>query len=85
MFNLNIRKLQVTEVTLAYTYKALSDHHIYLEGTLLKPNMVTPGQQAKTKASPEQIGLATVTALRRAVPMAVPGLFLFYTIIQNHF
>ena len=64
---------KVTEVTLAYTYKALSDHHIYLEGTLLKPNMVTPGQQAKTKASPEQIGLATVTALRRAVPMAVPG------------
>ncbi len=49
---------KITEVVLAYTYKcvcvcvwvihpgfrALSDHHVYLEGTLLKPNMVTPGQ-----------------------------------------
>ena len=24
--------------------QALSDHHVYLEGSLLKPNMVTPGQ-----------------------------------------
>ncbi|KAI3418918.1 Fructose-bisphosphate aldolase 2 [Globodera pallida] len=62
----------VTELTLAYTYKALADHHVYLEGTLLKPNMVTPGKD-HSKASPEQIGLATVTALRRAVPCAVPG------------
>jgi fructose-bisphosphate aldolase class I len=33
----------VTEKVLAATYKALSEHHIFLEGTLLKPNMVTPG------------------------------------------
>jgi fructose-bisphosphate aldolase class I len=64
----------VTEETLAYTYKALADHHVYLEGTLLKPNMVTPGQQATKRASPEEIGLATVTALRRRVPAAVPGI-----------
>ncbi|KAG3263994.1 hypothetical protein H1C71_000282 [Ictidomys tridecemlineatus] len=35
----------VTEKVLAAVYKALSDHHIYLEGTLLKPNMVTPGHE----------------------------------------
>jgi fructose-bisphosphate aldolase class 1 len=64
---------KVTEMTLAYVYKALADHHIYLEGTLLKPNMVTPGQSA-TKATSEEIGLATITALRRGVPIAVPGL-----------
>jgi fructose-bisphosphate aldolase class I len=58
---------------LAYTYYALAVHHIYLEGTLLKPNMVTPGISCKNRANPEQIGLATVTALRRAVPIAVPG------------
>jgi fructose-bisphosphate aldolase, class I len=34
---------RVTEKVLAATYKALSDHHIFLEGTLLKPNMVTAG------------------------------------------
>ncbi|KAL0197305.1 hypothetical protein M9458_005845, partial [Cirrhinus mrigala] len=33
----------VTEKVLAAVYKALSDHHVYLEGTLLKPNMVTAG------------------------------------------
>ncbi|XP_005431338.1 fructose-bisphosphate aldolase B [Geospiza fortis] len=31
----------VTEKVLAAVYKALNDHHVYLEGTLLKPNMVT--------------------------------------------
>lgn len=64
---------RVTEEVLAFVYKALADHHVYLEGTLLKPNMVTPGQSAKTKATPEQVGEATVTALRRTVPSAVPG------------
>uniref|UniRef100_A0A8C2TLZ0 Fructose-bisphosphate aldolase n=1 Tax=Coturnix japonica TaxID=93934 RepID=A0A8C2TLZ0_COTJA len=63
----------VTEKVLAAVYKALSDHHIYLEGTLLKPNMVTPGHSCPTKYSPEEIAMATVTALRRTVPPAVPG------------
>jgi len=64
---------KVTEQTLAYTYKALADHHVFLEGTLLKPNMVTPGQSSPKKATPEEIGHATVVALRRGVPAAVPG------------
>lgn len=58
---------------LAAVYKSLSDHHIYLEGTLLKPNMVTPGHACPTKYSPEEIAMATVTALYRTVPPAVPG------------
>jgi fructose-bisphosphate aldolase, class I len=65
---------KVTENVLAAVYKALNDHHVFLEGTLLKPNMVTPGQSCTKKYSPEQIGLATVTALRRTVPAAVPGI-----------
>lgn len=68
---------KVTEVVLAAVYKALSDHHVYLEGTLLKPNMVTAGMQSKgTKPTPDQIAEATVTALRRTVPGAVPGKWL---------
>ncbi|KAF1617120.1 UNVERIFIED_CONTAM: Fructose-bisphosphate aldolase A, partial [Eudyptes pachyrhynchus] len=59
---------------LAAVYKALSDHHVYLEGTLLKPNMVTPGHACTKKYSPEEIAMATVTALRRTVPPAVPGI-----------
>ncbi|KAI5939937.1 Fructose-bisphosphate aldolase A [Manis javanica] len=64
----------VTEKVLAAVYKALSDHHIYLEGTLLKPNMVTPGHACTQKFSHEEIAMATVTALRRTVPPAVPGI-----------
>ncbi|KAK4878523.1 hypothetical protein RN001_011029 [Aquatica leii] len=65
---------KVSETVLAAVYKALNDHHVYLEGTLLKPNMVTQGQSFPTKCSPQEIGAATVTALQRTVPPAVPGI-----------
>ncbi|KAM4012045.1 fructose-bisphosphate aldolase A [Anomaloglossus baeobatrachus] len=64
----------VTEKVLAAVYKALSDHHVYLEGTLLKPNMVTPGHACSKKYSPEEVAMATVTALRRTVPPSVSGI-----------
>uniref|UniRef100_A0A2K5XZW6 Fructose-bisphosphate aldolase n=1 Tax=Mandrillus leucophaeus TaxID=9568 RepID=A0A2K5XZW6_MANLE len=59
---------------LAAVYKALNDHHVYLEGTLLKPNMVTAGHACTKKYTPEQVAMATVTALHRTVPAAVPGI-----------
>jgi len=57
----------------ASQYKALSDHHVYLEGTLLKPNMVTPGKDCPDRATAEQIAEATVTAFQRTIPPAMPG------------
>lgn len=63
----------ISEKVLAAVYKALSDHHVYLEGTLLKPNMVTAGHSCSHKYSNQEIAMATVTALRRTVPPAVPG------------
>jgi len=63
-----------TERVIAATYKALSDHHVMLEGTLLKPNMVRSGSDAKMQATPEEIGLATVRVLQHTVPCAVPGI-----------
>ena len=36
----------VTETVLAAVYKALNDHHVLLQGTLLKPNIVTPGSDS---------------------------------------
>ncbi|KAH0555436.1 fructose-bisphosphate aldolase [Cotesia glomerata] len=65
---------QVTEEVLAAVYKALNDHHVYLEGTLLKPNMVTPGQSCPKRATPQEIASATVIALQRTVPPAVTGI-----------
>lgn len=64
-------------------HKALSDHHVYLEGTLLKPNMVTPGHACPIKYSPEEVAMATVTALRRTVPPAVPGTTLLSNLLLS--
>lgn len=65
--------MRVTEDVLSFVYKALADHHVYLEGTLLKPNMVTAGQSHSQKYSVEQNAVATVQTLQRTVPCAVPG------------
>jgi fructose-bisphosphate aldolase class I len=67
------RAQKVSEVVLAAVYKALSDHHVYLEGTVLKPSMVVPGRNSRVKSTPEDVGKATMTALLRTVPPAVAG------------
>jgi len=68
------RAAYVTEIVLAAVYKALNDHHILLEGSLLKPNMVTPGSESKQKVTSQDIAFFTVRTLRRTVPPAVPGI-----------
>jgi len=67
---------EVTEHVLAIVFKYLHDHKIFLEGALLKPNMVTPGHESEeyARTSPEEIGRATVTTLQRTVPPALPGI-----------
>merc|ERR1712029_1309885 len=54
--------------------KALSDHHVYLEGAVLKPNMVKNGLNGP-RASPEEIAQLTCDTLLRTVPAAMPGIF----------
>lgn len=61
-----------TERVQAAVVKALSDHHVLLEGILLKPNMVLAGTNA-TPATPEQVAQYTVRTLQRTLPAAVPG------------
>eukprot|EP00667_Euglena_gracilis_P023490 EG_transcript_26544 len=46
---------------------------VLLEGTLLKPNMVTPGVDSGIKATPEDIAYFTVRTFSRTVPAAVAG------------
>lgn len=64
----------VTERVLAAQFKALADNHVFLEGCLLKPNMVKNGLNG-TPATPEEIATLTITALKRTVPPALPGIF----------
>lgn len=63
----------VSERVQAAVVKALSDHHVMLEGCLLKPNMVRPGEKAPP-ATPEQVGKATVRVLQHTIPCALPGI-----------
>lgn len=65
--------MAASERVLAAVYKALSDHNVYLEGTLLKPNMVLPGVDCKKAYTPEKVAWATVTVFQRTLPVAVPG------------
>ena len=64
----------MTERVIAACYKSLSDHHVMLEGTLLKPNMVRSGSDAKVQANAAEIALATVRVLQHTTPCAVPGI-----------
>lgn len=62
----------VTERVLAATFKALADHHVLLEGCLLKPNMVTPGSEGP-RATNDEIAYLTVRTLQRTCPPALVG------------
>jgi fructose-bisphosphate aldolase class I len=63
-----------TEKVLVAQFAALKQHGVYLEGAVLKPNMVKNGLEGP-KAPTEQVAAATVTALLRTVPAANPGIF----------
>jgi fructose-bisphosphate aldolase class I len=65
---------EVTNAVLDSVFTHLFDARIYLEGMLLKPNMVIAGKKCAQQASAEQVAEATVRTLKRQVPSAVPGI-----------
>merc|ERR1719183_3166064 len=64
----------VTEKVLYEQFKALKLHNVYLEGAVLKPNMVKNGLKAPTEP-PATVASLTITTLKRTVPAAMPGIF----------
>jgi len=64
----------VTEKVLNAQFKALALHNVYLEGAVLKPNMVKNGLTGP-KAPAEKVAFYTNQALLRTVPAAMPGIF----------
>ncbi|XP_053208769.1 fructose-bisphosphate aldolase A-like [Panonychus citri] len=64
---------KVMEEIWSATFKALVDHHVHLEGVILKTNMVLPGRSSNEQVTAERAAIATVEALSRTVPPAVPG------------
>ncbi|MEX0694537.1 MAG: class I fructose-bisphosphate aldolase [Rhodospirillales bacterium] len=64
----------VTEEVLEAVFHELHLQEVYLEGTILKPNMVIAGKKCKTQAAPEDVAAKTIETLMRCVPAAVPGI-----------
>jgi fructose-bisphosphate aldolase class I len=63
----------VTEEVLRAVFEQLVRQGVVLEGMILKPNMVLPGSKCATPVSVDEVADATVGALLRTVPAAVPG------------
>merc|ERR1712224_384109 len=65
---------KMTEKVLVAQFEALKLHNVYLEGAVLKPNMVKNGINGP-KADTETVATLTVQTLMRTVPPAMPGIF----------
>jgi fructose-bisphosphate aldolase, class I len=64
----------VSEAVLRAVFSALYEMRVFLEGIVLKPNMVVPGLKSGHRASPAEVAAATVRLFKNAVPVAVPGI-----------
>ena len=65
---------EVTNVVLDRVFTHLFAARVFLEGMVLKPNMVISGKKCPQQASADQVAAATVRTLKRQVPSAVPGI-----------
>jgi len=71
----NINKCyEVTSRILKECYKELKLHNVNLKGTILKPNMILPGNKSKDKSNSTEIAKMTIKCLKENVPTEVPGI-----------
>jgi fructose-bisphosphate aldolase, class I len=68
------RHYEVTERALRLLFRQLYEHRVYLEGLLLKVNMVLSGTTCPQQASVTEVAHATRQCLQRSVPAAVSGI-----------
>jgi fructose-bisphosphate aldolase class I len=67
------RCFEVTRAMLKTTFSEMMEMGVYLEGLILKPNMVVAGKGCPQQASVPQVAEMTLRCLRETVPAAVPG------------
>ena len=65
---------EVTSKVLQECYKELKLHKVNLRGTILKPNMILPGNKSKHKSNTAEIAKLTLKCLKENVPNEVPGI-----------
>ena len=71
----NIKKCyEVTSIVLKECYKTFKLHKVNLKGTILKPNMILPGNKSKEKSHTQEIAKMTLKCLKENVPNEVPGI-----------
>ena len=63
-----------TEI-LGVLFQAMREQGVYLEGCVLKTNMINPGKQCPVKYSLEQIAAANLDVLAQTVPACIRGVF----------
>ena len=64
----------VTHAVLTQVFEALAHANVYLEGIILKPNMVIAGLDAQEQASVQDVAKATLAVLKACVPTSVPAI-----------
>src|SRR3546814_17694080 len=64
---------EVTEEVLRSVFNELCLQNVWLEGTLLQPNLVISCQDCPEQPDVQVVAERTRRCLRRAVPAAVPG------------
>ena len=65
---------EITSKVLKECYKELALHKVNLKGTILKPNMILPGDKSKIKSNFVEIAKMTIKCLKENVPSEVPGI-----------
>ena len=65
--------LKKTSEVIKKCYDELILNKVELKGTILKPNMILPGNNSKEKISSEEIAKLTLKCLNESVPTEVPG------------
>lgn len=63
-----------TERVLSFTFRALNEYDVCLDGSLLKPNMVNPGTDCTEQCDAETVARYTLQTMMRGVPPAMPGI-----------
>ena len=65
--------LEITSEVIKNCYEELELNNVDLKGTILKPNMILPGENSHEKISNEEIADLTLECLKTSVPSEVPG------------
>ncbi len=65
---------EITAKILKECYKELKKNSVNIKGTILKPNMILPGNKSKDKSNSVKIAKMTLKCLKENVPSEVPGI-----------